>query len=232
MLASLDAETKNIILGKRRQGVVRMLCMPLRHSRDCERWHTALNIGRPFESNAPVPEWKFVVVRTDGAVAFFHTDIGNREVSDPQVVPAKYLRRGGGDGSPRTPISLKPAPPLTPRSSVDADDDDIETIPPHHPAPSQSDTQDALQDAPQLLPPPPLSPPPGLEPPPPLPDEVEATGNRLSTKDAEMAEIMKGPKQWQEMMSLQLIPQRSDNSRIRTNSSVDRAVVQGIYKKH
>ena len=63
MLASLDAETK-------------MLCMPLRHSRDCERWHTALNIGRLFESNAPVLEWKFVVFRTDGAIAFFHTNLG------------------------------------------------------------------------------------------------------------------------------------------------------------
>ena len=137
-----------------------MLCMPIRGSRDYDRWYTSLNIGRPFGKDAPVPKWKFVVVRTDGAVVFFHTDTGNRDVSDTQLVPAKYLRRGGGDGSPRTPISLKPAPPLTPRSSVDADDDDIETSPPHHPAPSQPDTQDALQDAPQFLPPPPLSPPP------------------------------------------------------------------------
>ena len=160
MLASLDAETKNIILGKRRQGVVRMLCMPLRHSRDCERWHTALNIGRLFESNAPVLEWKFVVFRTDGAIAFFHTNLGTAEVSDPQVIQFNNMRRGGGDASPRTPLTLRPAPPLTPRPSVDVDDDDIETSPPHHPAPSQPDTQDALQDAPQFLPPPPLSPPP------------------------------------------------------------------------
>ena len=161
-------------------------------------------------------------------------------MQDPQVIHLNNIRRGGGDGSPsrgsdagtpRSPMRLTRTPPLTPRSSVDADDDDIETIPPHHPAPSQSDTRDALQDAPQLLPPPPLPPPPCLEPPPPLPDEVEATGNRLSTKDAEMAEIMKGPEPWQEMMSLQFIPQRSDNSRIRTNSSVDRAVAQGHYQK-
>ena len=165
-----------------------MLCMPLRHSRDCERWHTALNIGRPFESNAPVPEWKFVVFRTDGAIAFFHTNLGTTEVSDPQVIQFNNMRRGGGDGSPRTPLTLRPAPPLTPRSSVDADDDDIETSPPHHPAPSQPDTQDAPQDAPQLLPPPPLSPPPCLGPPPPLPDEVEPRDNRLSAKDYETAD--------------------------------------------
>ena len=169
MLASLDDKTQNIILGKPRQGVARMTCKPLRGSRDYERWHTALNIGRPFRRDAPVPVWKFVVYRTDGAIAFFRTNLGTTAVPNPQVMQFNNIRRGCGDGSPsrgsdagtpRIPMRLTRTPPLTPRSSVDADDDDIETIPPHHPAPSQPDTQDALQDAPQLLPPPPLSPPP------------------------------------------------------------------------
>ena len=228
MLASLDVETKTIILGKRRQGVVRMLCMPLRHSRDCERWHTALNIGRLFESNAPVLEWKFVVFRTDGAIAFFHTNLGTTEVSDPQVIQFNNMRRGGGDGSPRTPLSLKPAPPLTPRSSVDADDDDLETAPPHHPAPSQPDTQDAPQDAPQLIPPPPsIPPPPEL----PLPDKVEPRDNLLSAEGDETTEMMEATKPWAPLSCWDFLALRPDLAQKRTSNSVDTGTVQGRWFK-
>ena len=65
MLSSLDAKSQKIILGKPRQGVARMTCAPIRGSRDYDLWHTALNIGRPFSRDAPVPVWKFRKHRGD-----------------------------------------------------------------------------------------------------------------------------------------------------------------------
>ena len=147
-------------------------------------------------------------------------------MSDPQVVPAKYLRRGGGDGSPRTPIALRPAPPLTPRSSADAGDDDIEVSPPHHPAPSQPDLQDAPQDAPQLIPPPPSIPPP---PEPPLPDKVEPRDNLLSAEGDETTEMTEATKPWAPLMCWDFLGLRSDIAQKRTSNSVDTGTVQGRY---
>ena len=124
-------------------------------------------------------------------------------------------------------MQLRPTPPLTPRSSVDAGDDDIEVSPPHHPAPSQSDLQDAPQDAPQLIPPPPsIPPPPEL----PLPDKVEPRDNLLSAEGDETTETMEASKPWAPMMCFDFLAGvRAEIVQKRTSNSVDTGIVQGRY---
>ena len=108
MFAGMSANAKDLVLGSSpRLGVVHISCEPIAGSYDHKRWHAAKQVGGPFDTDAPVPVWDFVIVRTDGSTVRFHTNYSNNKVEvatakDPPVLPGPPRRGKGNSDGPGT----------------------------------------------------------------------------------------------------------------------------------
>ncbi len=71
MLAGMRDDALRRIVGP---GITKISLEAIERSYDHKRHHAAHELGRPYDSNAPVPVWGFVVDRTDGTRARFHPD--------------------------------------------------------------------------------------------------------------------------------------------------------------
>ena len=107
MVAAMAPEVKTQILGAGDDaGVVSMSCEPIAGSYDHKRWHASRTLGRPFDPEAPVPLWDFVVRRTDGNVVRFHTSLKGNKVEIaygvlalPNAAPCKGKGKSEGRGT-------------------------------------------------------------------------------------------------------------------------------------
>ena len=100
MLASFKEEHRRQILGfDDNDGVVSISCCAMIGSYDHKRHHAAKEAGRPFDKDATVPIWDFVVTRKSGVSVRFHPQQTNKKVEIASVTnppPSNHPAKGRG----------------------------------------------------------------------------------------------------------------------------------------
>ena len=99
MLASFKDETRRQILGHDGDGLVSISCSAMVGSYDHKRHHAAKVAGRPFDKDAAVPVWDFVVTRASGVSVRFHPHQTNKKVDIASVTnppPSNHPAKGRG----------------------------------------------------------------------------------------------------------------------------------------
>jgi hypothetical protein len=103
MLASFKEDVRRQILGDGNDGLVSISCEASIGSYDHKRHHAARVAGKPFQDDASVPVWDFVVKRASGTSVRFHPHQTNKKVDITSVTnppPSEHPNkcRGMSDG--------------------------------------------------------------------------------------------------------------------------------------